>query len=110
MADNDNITVTQDFVVALPHLILHPFGAASGTEQLLEGSRAAIDLQEAAISNPRYGEIHERVLLGRYQEIRMLLFLGKDVFRWIEQCLDLLSRSEVVCVLLFVLFFLLGGR
>jgi hypothetical protein len=88
----------QNFAIALPHLILHPFGAASGTEQLLEGSRAALDLQEAAMSNPRYGEIHERVLLGRYQEIRMLLFLGKDVFRWIEQCLDQLSRSGDVGV------------
>ncbi|HVW09119.1 MAG TPA: hypothetical protein VHC90_11090 [Bryobacteraceae bacterium] len=98
IADNDYITVsstpkTTASLIALPHLILHPFGAASATDQLLEGSRAAMDLQEAALSNPRYSEIQERVLLGRYQEIRMLLFLGKDVFRWIDQCLDQLKRS-----------------
>lgn len=98
MADNTDIHVSTTphaapSVIALPHLILHPFGGASGTEQLLEGSRAAMDLQEASVSNPRYAEIHERVMLGRYQEIRMLLFLGKDIFRWIDQCLDQLSRS-----------------
>jgi hypothetical protein len=79
--------------VALPHLILHPFGGEFGTEQLLEGSRAAIALQEASLSNPKYADIQQRVMLGRYQEIRMLLFLGKDIFRWIDQCLDQLERS-----------------
>lgn len=79
--------------IALPPLILHPFGGESGTEQLLEGSRAAISLQEASLSNPRYAEIRQRVVLGRYQEIRMLLFLGKDIFRWIDQCLDQMQRS-----------------
>ena len=77
----------------LPPLILHPFGGVSGAEQLLEGSRAAIDLQEASLSNPRYADIHKRVMLGRYQEIRMLLFLGKDIFRWIDQCLDQMQRA-----------------
>ena len=34
----------------LPPLILHPFGGDSGTAQLLEGSRAAVALQQASIS------------------------------------------------------------
>lgn len=80
-------------LIPLPPLILHPFGGDHGTSQLLEGSRAAIALQEASLSNPHYADIHKRVMLGRYQEIRMLLFLGKDIFRWIEQCLDQLDRS-----------------
>jgi hypothetical protein len=110
MTDNKHITVsttprTESTVIDLPHLILHPFGGASGTGQLLEGSRAAMDLQEAALSNPRYGEIHERVLLGRYQEIRMLLFLGKDIFRWIEQCIEQLQRSGDVGVQTTAQFF-----
>jgi len=84
--------------IALPPLILYPFGNDSGTEQLLEGSRAAVALQQASESNPHYADIQQRVVLGRYQEIRMLLFLGKDIFRWIEQCLDHLERSGDVGV------------
>src|ERR1700676_4963762 len=79
--------------IPLPPLILHPFGGDNGTPQLLEGSRAAIALQEASLSNPHYADIQKRVALGRYQEIRMLLFLGKDIFRWIDQCLDQMERS-----------------
>jgi hypothetical protein len=79
--------------IALPPLILHPFGGENGTAQLLEGSRAAIALQQASLSNPHYADIQQRVILGRYQEIRMLLFLGKDIFRWIDQCLDQMDRS-----------------
>jgi len=77
----------------LPPLILHPFGGDAGTAQLLEGSRAAIALHQATIANPHYAELQRRVVLGRYQEIRMLVFLGKDIFRWIDQCLDQMSRT-----------------
>src|SRR5579871_1986524 len=59
--------------IALPPLILHPFGTEKGTEQLMEGSRAAMALQQASESNPQYSDIQQRVILGRYQEIRMLL-------------------------------------
>jgi hypothetical protein len=79
--------------ITLPPLILHPFGGDSGTAQLLEGSRAAIALQQASLSNPQYADIQQRVILGRYQEVRMLLFLGKDIFRWIDQCMDQMERS-----------------
>ena len=87
------ISTTGNAAIALPPLILHPFGNDNGTEQLLEGSRAAVALQQASESNPHYSDIQQRVVLGRYQEIRMLLFLGKDIFRWIDQCLDHLERS-----------------
>ena len=33
-------------------------------------------------------ELHRRLLVGRYSEIRMLYFVGKDVFRWIDQCME----------------------
>lgn len=79
--------------IKLPPLILYPFGGDNGTEQLIEGSRAAMALQQASLSNPHYADIQQRVILGRYQEIRMLLFLGKDIFRWIDQCLDQMDRS-----------------
>ena len=38
-------------------------------------------------------ELRRRLLVGRYSEIRMLFFLGRDVFRWIEQCLETSQRS-----------------
>lgn len=38
-------------------------------------------------------ELERRVLMGRYQEIRMLVFLGKDIFRWLTQCVDFMERS-----------------
>ena len=82
----------------LPPLILHPFGCETATAQLLDGSKAALALQEAAIVNPRYADLQHRVMLGRYQEIRMLVFLGKDIFRWIDQCLDQAERSGDISV------------
>lgn len=93
LLSSNTATTGRNAKIALPHLILHPFGGESGAEQLLEGSRAAIALEAASQSNPRYADIQQRVMLGRYQEIRMLLFLGKDVFRWIDQCMDQMTRS-----------------
>lgn len=77
----------------LPPLILHPFGSEDATTQLIEGSKACLALQGAAMSNPRYEELQQRVVLGRYQEIRMLVFLGKDIFRWVDQCMDQMERT-----------------
>ena len=31
-------------------------------------------------------DLKRRLLAGRYSEIRMLFFLGKDVLRWLDQC------------------------
>jgi hypothetical protein len=87
----------------LPPLILHPFSGGGNTEELLEGSRASLALngmgragsprstEKPAIDDEE--ELFRRVLIGRYQEIRMLLFLGKDLFRWMQQCVDFVSRS-----------------
>lgn len=87
--------------VQLPPLILHPFSGGGSTEDLLEGSRAAISLQGlipgdfTGAEDPDYeAELHRRVLVGRYQEIRMLLFLGKDLFRWTQQCVDFIQRAD----------------
>jgi hypothetical protein len=32
--------------------------------------------------------LHRRVLAGRYTELRMLYFIGKDVMRWLDQCTE----------------------
>lgn len=38
-------------------------------------------------------ELQRRAMVGRYQEIRMLLFLGKDISRWLQQCVDVARRA-----------------
>jgi len=37
--------------------------------------------------------LQRRLLSGRYSEVRMLFFLGKDVCRWIGQCLEWVERE-----------------
>src|SRR5256885_14164432 len=78
----------------LPPLILHPFSGGGSTDELLKGSSAALALQGLASSNEDEFELQKKVLAGRYQEVRMLLFLGKDLFRWLQQCVDFIERSE----------------
>src|SRR5689334_25029055 len=73
----------------LPPLILHPFNERVPPSTLLDNSKAALMLSGLI---PGDGapeeELQRRVLAGRYGEIRMLFFLGKDVFRWLEQCAE----------------------
>src|SRR5690348_8685883 len=78
----------------LPPLILHPFSGGGSTDQLLEGSQAALALQGLTPADVNEAELRLRVLNGRYQEIRMLLFLGKDLFRWMQQCVDYARRAD----------------
>ena len=77
----------------LPPLILHPFNERVAPSTLLESSKAALMLSglipnEGA--NP--DDLQRRLLTGRYAELRMLFFLGKDVFRWIDQCVEWAQR------------------
>ena len=73
----------------LPPLILHPFADAGGPDKLVESSRASLMLQGLLPSGERSTEELDRALIdGRYCEIRMLFYVGKDLVRWIEQCLD----------------------
>ena len=78
----------------LPPLILHPFADQSGPPKVLQSSRASLMLQGLLPSGQQTPEDLERALLeGRYQEIRMLFYVGKDVLRWIEQCMEHVSRD-----------------
>ncbi|HTS51080.1 MAG TPA: hypothetical protein VMH05_24205 [Bryobacteraceae bacterium] len=77
----------------LPPLILHPFADAGGPGKLVESSRASLKLQGLLPPGDSSREDLDRVLLdGRYSELRMLFYVGKDLARWIEQCLELVSR------------------
>ncbi len=78
----------------LPPLILHPFAPEKGPDKLVEGSKAQLILQGFLPAEDRDpDELLRVVLSGKYQEIRMLYFLGKDVVRWIEQCVDFAKRE-----------------
>lgn len=85
---------TADTVVwDLPPLILHPFNEHVPPSTLLENSKAALMLSGLIPNDGTEPDaLRRRVLSGRYAEIRMLFFLGKDVFRWMEQCGEWASR------------------
>src|SRR5690242_9125381 len=73
----------------LPPLILHPFNERVPPSALLDNSKAALMLSGLIPSDgTAEEELQRRLLAGRYGEVRMLFFLGKDVFRWVEQCVE----------------------
>jgi hypothetical protein len=62
---------------------------------LLENSKAALMLSgliPADGADPE--DLERRLLSGRYAEFRMLFFIGKDVFRWLHQCVEWSSRIQ----------------
>ncbi len=81
-----------DDVLTLPPLILHPFADAAGPNKLVESSRVSLMMQ--GLLPPEFApeELDKRLLDGRYCELRMLFYIGKDLNRWLEQCLELLDR------------------
>lgn len=91
--DTGNIPANR--VRHLPPLILHPFSDAAGPNKLVESSRASLMLQgliPSGDSDPT--DLERRLLDGRYCEIKMLFYVGKDVHRWVEQCLELVDRDQ----------------
>ncbi|HEY2018537.1 MAG TPA: hypothetical protein VGH38_33765, partial [Bryobacteraceae bacterium] len=87
------MTTFGEAVWVLPPLILHPFNERVPPSALLENSKAALMLSGLIPSDGSDpDELKRRLLSGRYSEIRMLFFLGKDVFRWIDQCVECASR------------------
>lgn len=81
----------------LPPLILHPFATAGGPDKLIESSRASLMLQGLLPSGQRTTEELDCALLeGRYSEILMLFYVGKDLLRWIDQCLEYVNRDPVL--------------
>jgi hypothetical protein len=81
-----------DAVWDLPPLILHPFADRASSERLLENSRNALLACGALGGNGTGGdEMARRLLEGRFSEIRMLFYLGKDLVRWTGQCVEFAS-------------------
>jgi hypothetical protein len=82
-------------VWGLPPLILHPFADSSGPGKLVESSRASLMLQGLLPSGELSAEeLDAKLLDGRYCEIRMLCYVGRDLIRWIEQCMELVHRDD----------------
>lgn len=78
----------------LPPLILHPFSGPEDATVLMESAHASIALQGWL---PTSGESREvldgKLLKGRYAELRMLYYIGKDLVRWMEQCVESVEAS-----------------
>ena len=88
-------TISSAKTYRLPPLILHPFSDAAGPNKLVESSRASMMIQGLLPNSEFSSEQLDRKLLdGRFCEIRMLFYVGKDLLRWIEQCMDIVQRDE----------------
>jgi hypothetical protein len=81
----------------LPPLILHPFADTAGPGKLVESSRASLMLQGLLPrSELTVEELDARLVEGRYCELRMLFYVGRDLLRWIEQCQDFVDREAAL--------------
>jgi len=90
-------SVLGETIWELPPLILHPFNERVSPAALLENSKAALMLAGVIPGDGADPETLERRLLaGRYSEVRMLFFLGKDIFRWMEQCVGWAEREPLL--------------
>ena len=91
------ISILGERVWELPPLILHPFNERVPPSALLDNSKAALMLSGLI---PHDGssedELNRRLLAGRYGEVRMLFYLGKDLFRWVEQCVEWAERTPAL--------------
>jgi hypothetical protein len=84
-----------DAIWELPPLILHPFSNERGPNTLLEGSKAALMLAGLLPGEGQEeDELRRKLLISRYTEIRMLYFVGKDLLRWVGQCMEMVSRAQ----------------
>jgi hypothetical protein len=78
----------------LPPLILHPFSAPEDTTVLMESSRASLALQGfLPCDRSAMEDLDRQLIRGRYAELRMLYYIGKDITRWIEQCAETVSAA-----------------
>ncbi len=83
------MTATKTAQFRLPPLILHPFSSPEDTSVLMQSSRASLILQGYLPSDlGPDNELQHQLLRGRFAELRMLFYVGKDLARWLEQCVE----------------------
>ncbi|MGB9609891.1 MAG: hypothetical protein ACPL7M_02880 [Bryobacteraceae bacterium] len=81
-----------DVVWELPPVILHPFSDPAGPDQLVESSRAHLMLEGILpMSGHTEDELLRRLLAGRLTEVKMLFYVGRDLERWLGQCMETAS-------------------
>lgn len=90
-----NITRAEAF--RLPPLILHPFSGPEDNSVLMESSRASLALQGflPRSTDASTEDLDQQLLRGRYAELRMLYYIGKDITRWTEQCAETAGASAL---------------
>ena len=87
-------SLTFETVHPLPPLILHPFTESAATVRVLESARATLNiLREGGEEDSAF---EQQVLEGRFTELRMVFYVGKDVCRWLDQCIDSCEREPEV--------------
>jgi len=81
----------------MPPLVLHPFSESSATGRLIDGARASLIL-DGFLPNNAFSveDLRKQLLAGRFDELRMLYYIGKDLFRWIEQCVEIAQRDATL--------------
>lgn len=79
----------------LPPLILHPFSSPEDTSVLMDSSRASLALQGFLPKHEGSTDLDLKLLRGRYAELRMLFYIGKDLLRWTEQCTEMASACPL---------------
>jgi len=61
----------------------------------MDSSRASLALQGfLPREEDRAEELDRQLLRGRYAELRMLFYIGKDLIRWTEQCAETVALSN----------------
>jgi len=78
----------------MPPLILHPFSDVHAPERLAASARASLMLK-GLLPAEELGveELNRRLLDGRYDEVKMLYYVGKDLSRWLDQCMEVVRRD-----------------
>ena len=62
---------------------------------LMESTRANLTLQgilPKPVKSPE--ELDQQLLRGRYAELKMLFYIGKDLTRWMDQCAETASLND----------------
>ena len=90
----DHSTFTSDSGRGMPPLILHPFSDARAPERLAASARASLVLK-GLLPAEELGveELNRRLLEGHYDEVKMLYYVGKDLSRWLDQCMEVVGRD-----------------
>ncbi len=90
-------TLPEGAVWDLPPVILHPFSDPAGPDHLVESSRAHLMLEGILpMSGLTEDELLRRLLSGRLTEVKMLYYVGRDLERWLGQCVEVAGRDEAL--------------